>query len=115
MQNFTCRIALRTKDATESIQIIGKDSAKYITEYGCAYADCDGHYGYFTFDRVSREDIDNLVSSTRKAYEWEQYMSSRPTLWERITRRRQRCANYYWEECVDPDYVELLRLGKATL
>lgn len=115
MQNFTCRIALRTKDETESKQIIGHPDAKYITEYGRAIVDCNGRIGWISFDMVPRADIDNLVESTRKACNWYKWMISKPTLMERLTRKRKKFSNYLYEECMDPVYIDNILLNKASL
>lgn len=114
MQNFTCRIALRTKDEIESRQIVGIKDAMFITGYGRAIASCNGRTGWITFDMVPRADIDNLVVSTRNAYEWNKWMNAKPTFIERITGARKKLSNYFFEECMDPTYADNIILRKAT-
>lgn len=114
MQNFTCRIALRTRDDIESKQIIGIKDAMFITDYGRAIVSCDGRTGWISFDMVSRADIDNLVRSVRGMYEWQKYMRSKPTLIERLTGARNKHLRDVYN-FFDEGFSEKLYLRKVEM
>ena len=114
MQNFTCRIALRCRDKTESRQILGCEGAEKIDRYGFAYIDIDGKRGWFDFERVPDEDIVNLVQSVKAAIDWSKWMRSKPTLKERIFRTRKKYKDFIYQ-CYDPDYEAKLASGHAKI
>lgn len=88
MQNMTCRIALKTKDAIESRQIVGRPGAERLPKHGRGLMDMDGQVENVEIPMVPQDSITSLIEAlgpVKTTSSTDRVVNVEPRTWQAVT------------------------------